>query len=231
MPFDKSFEYRSVIGKLNYLEKATNITHQCARFSSDPKVEHVKALRWLGRYLYATRKKGTILRPVENKDLEVYVDADFSGNWESEGAAWDTDTARSRHGYLIMYAGCPILWKSQMQTEIALSTSESEYTGLSYALRSAIPIMEQLKEMKQHGFPIKTAVPKIHCRVFEDNSGALEMAKTHIFFLCLADVSFLRVPLGASVCIPLTRVSPSLGFSSLCPDLSRCVRGDTTVFN
>jgi hypothetical protein len=66
-----------------------------------------------------------------------------------------------------------------MQTEIALSTTESEYTGLSYALRSAIPIMEQLKEMKEHGFRIKTAVPKIHCRVFEDNSGALEIAKTH----------------------------------------------------
>jgi hypothetical protein len=61
MPFYKSFEYRSVIGKLNYLEKVTisyisYITHQCARFSSDPKVEHGKALRWLGRYLYATRE-------------------------------------------------------------------------------------------------------------------------------------------------------------------------------
>eukprot|EP00978_Attheya_sp_CCMP212_P016931 scaffold44736_cov62-Attheya_sp.AAC.3 len=33
--------------------------------------------------------------------------------------------------------------------------------------------------MKEHGFPIKTAVPKIHCRVFKDTSGALEIAKTH----------------------------------------------------
>eukprot|EP00978_Attheya_sp_CCMP212_P007898 scaffold18354_cov48-Attheya_sp.AAC.3 len=184
-PFDKSFEYRSVIGKLNYLEKATRsniayMPHQCARFSSDPKVEHGKAIRWLGRYLYATRDEGTILKPIENKDLEeVYVDTDFSGNWDYEGASEDMDTAQSRHGYIIMYAGCPILWKSQMQTEFALSTTESEYTGLSYALRSAIPIMEQLKEMNEQGFPIKTAVHKIHCRVFEDNSGALEIAKTH----------------------------------------------------
>jgi hypothetical protein len=125
------------------------------------------------------RDKGTILRPVDNKDLEVYVDADFSGNWESEGAAWDMDTAQSRHGYIIMYAGCPILWKSQMQTKIALSTMESEYTGLSYALRSVIPIMEQLKEMKEHGCPIKNGVLKMHCQVFEDNSGALEIAKRH----------------------------------------------------
>jgi hypothetical protein len=94
----------------------TYIIHQCARFSSDPKVEHGKAIRWLGRYLYATKDKVAILKQIENKDLEVYVDANFSGNWDYEGVAEDKDTARSRHGYIIMYARCPILWKSQMQT-------------------------------------------------------------------------------------------------------------------
>ena len=54
--FDDSFNYRSVIGKLNYLEKATRSdisydVHQCARFVSDPKREHGDAVRWLGRYL------------------------------------------------------------------------------------------------------------------------------------------------------------------------------------
>ena len=28
----------------------------------------------------------------------------------------DRDTARSRHGYMITYAGYPIVWKSQLQT-------------------------------------------------------------------------------------------------------------------
>ncbi len=46
-------------------------------------------------------------------------------------------------------------------------------------LRDAIPIMELLKEMKRKGYPIRTAEAKVHCRVFEDNSGALEMAKIH----------------------------------------------------
>jgi hypothetical protein len=83
--FDASFDCRSVIGKCNYLEKSTHsdiawITHQCARFSADPKQEHGKALRWLGRYLKATRDKGTMLKPKRDKDMEVFVDADFSGN-------------------------------------------------------------------------------------------------------------------------------------------------------
>ena len=89
------------------------------------------------------------------------------------------DTAQSRHGYIIMFAGCPIVWKSQLQTEIALSSMESEYTGLSYALRDTIPVMNLLKEMKMKGFPIHDAKPKIQCRVFKDNSGALEMVKVH----------------------------------------------------
>jgi hypothetical protein len=182
--FDNSFNYRSVIGKLNYLEKATRsdisyAVHQCAQFVSDPKVEHGEAVRWLGRYLKATRDKGTIMRPIPGKDLEVFVDASFCGDWDPREAALDRDTARSQHGYIIEYAGCPLLWKSQLQTEIAMSTTESEYTGLSYALRDAIPVMELLKEMKSFGYPIVTSQAWVHCRVFEDNSGALEMAKVH----------------------------------------------------
>ena len=84
-----------------------------------------------------------------------------------------------RHGYIILYEGCPTLTKSQLQGEIALSSTESEYNGLSYALRDAIPIMELLKEMKQNGFKVGSATSKVHCKVFEDNSGALEMAKIH----------------------------------------------------
>jgi hypothetical protein len=78
-----------------------------------------------------------------------------------------------------MYEGCPLLHKSQLQTEIALSTTESEYIGISYALRDAIPIMNLLQEMRSKGFPVFKTKPKLHCKVFEDNSGALEMAKTH----------------------------------------------------
>ena len=53
---DKSFHYFSVIGKLNYLEKATRLdisfaTHQCARFVAVPKKSHAQAVRWLERYL------------------------------------------------------------------------------------------------------------------------------------------------------------------------------------
>ena len=79
--FDNGFNYRSIVGKLNYLEKCTRsdiayAAHQCARFTDSPKKEHGDAIRWLGRYLKATMNKGTVLRPNLSKDMEVYVDAD-----------------------------------------------------------------------------------------------------------------------------------------------------------
>ena len=59
------------------------------------------------------KDKVTILKPVKVEDIEVYVDANFSGNCYPKEYT-DRDTAISRHGYLIKYGGCPILWKSQL---------------------------------------------------------------------------------------------------------------------
>ena len=47
---DESFQYRSVIGKMSHLERCTRldlayIVHQCARFSSAPKLIHTKAVK------------------------------------------------------------------------------------------------------------------------------------------------------------------------------------------
>ena len=106
-------------------------THPCACFAANPKMEHGKAVQWIGWYLNGTKDQGMIFTPDFSLGLEVYVDADFTGNWNQDEAPHDQDTERSRHGYIVKYMGCPIMWKSQLQTEIALSSTESEYTGLS----------------------------------------------------------------------------------------------------
>ena len=143
------------------------MVHQCAQFSVFPKIEHVRAIWWLGRYLGSTKDQGMILHLYHTKRLEVFVDADFAGNWDP------SDTARPGHGYVIKYADCPIIWKSQMQREIALSSTESEYTGISYSIRELIPIINILEDIsKYHNLPqIK---PKLHVKVYEDNVGQLK---------------------------------------------------------
>ena len=111
-------------------------------------------------------------------DMKVYLDTDFAGNYCSQDTQ-GRDTARSKQGYIVMYKGWPITWKSQLQTEICLSSTEREYTGLSYALREVIPLMKLLQEMRQHSFPINKIAPTIRCRGFEDNSGALEIVTNY----------------------------------------------------
>ena len=183
LSYDGLFDYRFVIRKLNYLEKSSRpviayTMHQCARFTVDPKQEHTQAISWLGRYLKFTSDKGIILNPKEERQIEVPVDADFVGNWNKEKTD-DMDTSRYQHGYVIKFEGCPVTWKSQLKTEVCLATTECEYTGLSYTLREAIPLIELVNEMKKHVVHIENKSPKVFCGVFEDNSEALEITRTH----------------------------------------------------
>jgi hypothetical protein len=67
--------------------------------------------------------------PVD-KGFDCCSDADFSGNYNHKTAADDPSTAKSRSGCVIFYAGCPIYWASKLQTEIALSSTKSEYISL-----------------------------------------------------------------------------------------------------
>ena len=106
------------------------------------------------------------------------MDSNFCGNWHKKYAG-ETDSVQSRHSYIIIYVECPIVSKSQLQTEIVLSTTEADYTGLSYALREAIPLMELLKQMRKKVFDVLDHKVKVHCRVFKDNSGAIEMMVIH----------------------------------------------------
>ena len=63
-----------------------------------------------------------------------------------------------------------------MQMEITLLTTESEYVALSQALRDVIPFMNVAKEFNKL-FKLDTPKPLILCKLFEDNNGALTLAK------------------------------------------------------
>ncbi len=182
---NETWNYRAVIGKLNFLEKSSRpdiayAVHQCARFSQNPKVEHSKAVKLIGRYLMDTLEKGIICTPNE-QSLECWADADFAGNWDIKHAEFDPSTAKSRTGYVVYYGGCPIVWASKLQTEIALSSTESEYVALSQSMREVLPMMNMIQELADHGFHFNTSTPKVHCKAFQDNSGAIEMANVPKF--------------------------------------------------
>ena len=137
---------------------------------------HSTALKRIGRFLAGTRDKGIIFSPTTHS-FECYVDADFVGNWDQANADIDPGTAKLRTGYIIMYGGCPMIWASKLQKEVTLSTTEAEYNALSESLREVISTMQLLEETRAKlQWNTCTEPPQVHCKVLEDNSGALEMS-------------------------------------------------------
>jgi hypothetical protein len=109
-------------------------THQVAKYSSDPRQTHGKAILHIVRYLKRTRNLGLKFKPNPDKGFECYCDADFSGNWNKEFAQVNPITVKSRSGWIVFYDGCPVCWAFKLQSQVALSTTEAEYIVMSMAL-------------------------------------------------------------------------------------------------
>jgi hypothetical protein len=181
MPHHATWHSCGQIGKLNFLKKSMRgelgyAVHQCARFCEEPTELHTDAVHHIVRYLAGTRGEGLILSP-KQISFECYADADFCGLWNKDTAAHNASTAKSRMGYLLTFAKCPLVWASKLAGPYCLSTTEAEYVSLRVALRQVIPVMDLLTEMKAQGIVTEEFAPKIFCKAFEDNLGALEMAR------------------------------------------------------
>ena len=189
-PMEDAWNYRSVVGMLLYLSTNTRpdiayAVSQVARFSHNPKKSHASAIKTLIRYLSGTKNQGVIYKRPKTLQLDCYVDADFAGLYGREPPESPT-SVKSRTGYIISVGGCYILCKSQLQSTIALSTSEAEYGALSQAMRAIIPIRETLLELiravdmvdikNNYPFGNRDNLCSFKTIIHEDNSAALSLA-------------------------------------------------------
>jgi hypothetical protein len=72
-----------------------------------------------------------------------------------------------------------LLRASKLQIEIALSTVKSEFTALSQSMRSLIPLLCVREEINTSFCLTSDPIPyTVKSTVFEDNTGALTLAKT-----------------------------------------------------
>ena len=60
--------------------------------------------------------------------------------------------------------------------EVALSTTEAELIVMNEGLRTAIPLMNLIEEMMERGIGRFNSCTRVHCKVFEDNAGAMTIA-------------------------------------------------------
>ena len=107
------WNYRSVVGMLNYLVNATRpdimmAVHQCTRFCEDPKLSKEKAVKRVVKHLLGTRHIG--IQAMINTDLGLtaYADSDFANGWDKLTPD-DASSLFSRSGHVIYYMGMPIV--------------------------------------------------------------------------------------------------------------------------
>ena len=177
---NETWSYRSIVGMLLYLSTNTRpdisfAVSQVARFCHNPKRSHASAIKTIVRYLHRTCDMGMIVKPTGDLSVDCYVDADFAG-LHGRDPDRSPSSAKSRTGYIITLGGCPILWKSHLQTEISLSTLEAEYSALSSSMRTLLPLRSMLIEIIE-GIKLPHIFQStVKCQVFEDNNGALLLA-------------------------------------------------------
>jgi hypothetical protein len=141
-----------------------------------PRVNHTEAVKRIARYLKGNVSNRIVFKPTTHS-FKVWADADFGGLRDKDSASDSPATAKSRTGYLIRYADIPVMWASQLQTEYTLSTTEAEYIALSTALRNVLPLIRLAKEIKAKTTIPMQETPTVYCTAFEDNAGAVELAK------------------------------------------------------
>jgi hypothetical protein len=182
-PMQETWAYKSIVGMLLYLSTNTRpdiafAVSQVARFSANPKKSHATAVKMIVRYLAKTVNNGIVFSPDLKFKLDCYVDADFAGLHGREPQDSPV-SARSRTGYIIFFGGCPLLWKSQIQGEVALSTFHSEYVALSQSMRTLIWLQRVIQEIMAT-IGEQDSNPTIYAEAFEDNNSALLLANNQL---------------------------------------------------
>ncbi|KAI1002242.1 hypothetical protein K3495_g5959 [Podosphaera aphanis] len=120
---DKTTKYNSIIGGLRFLANtrpdiAFAVNH-LARFLTNVSEEHLQAAHRVLRYLSKDPNRGIAFKRFAGKPtLEAYTDADFAA---------DLSTSRSTSGSLVLLSSGPRSWRSHLQREVALFTTEAEY--------------------------------------------------------------------------------------------------------
>ena len=90
--------------------------------------------------------RSVVYKPDIGKGIKCYAYADFSGGWAQSNAD-NAENVMLRTGYVITYAGCPILWCSKLQRDNALSTIEVGYIALRQTMRNVIHFVTLINEI------------------------------------------------------------------------------------
>ncbi|RVW95315.1 Retrovirus-related Pol polyprotein from transposon RE1 [Vitis vinifera] len=165
-PVDRG-RYQRLVGRLIYLSHTRPdigfAVSAVSQFMHSPTEEHMEAVYRILRYLKMTPGKGLFFRKTENRDTEVYSDADWAGNIIDR---------RSTSGYCSFVWGNLVTWRSKKQSVVARSSAEAEYRALAQGICEGIWIKRVLSELGQ----TSSSPILMMC----DNQAAISIAKNPV---------------------------------------------------
>jgi hypothetical protein len=159
-------QYRSMIGSLLYVTASRPDVMfsvcKCARYQALPRESHLKATKWILRYLKGTHDIGLWYPKGSNFELIGYSDSDYGGCKIDR---------MSTSGICQLLGRSLVSWSSKKQNSVALSTAEAEYI-------SAGSCCAQLLWMKAtlNDFGIKFKNVSLFC----DNKSAIKMTQNPV---------------------------------------------------
>lgn len=138
------FPYRQAVGALMYLMLGTrpDLAYSVgflSRTLENPSSDDIVRVKRVFRYIAGTIDYGITYHVTDTKGiLKCYSDSDFGGC---------TKSGRSTSGYVMIYAGGAITWRSQRQTIVATSTTEAEIVAASEATKEVIWLCRLLQDI------------------------------------------------------------------------------------
>ena len=183
------FDYLSVVGSLMHFANCVRLdialaVGVLARHAMAPGPAHVKAVKRVVQYLFATRSLGiTYTRPQARGAANVPIMYEGAQHPLDNGANLlqtfaDSDyaagiTRRSTMGSVVMLNGGPISWSSVLGKTVATSTCEAEINAAAAAAKDALHLSNMLQGLKI----ARTVEP---LQIAEDNAACIAQANAGI---------------------------------------------------
>ncbi|XP_068617470.1 uncharacterized protein [Battus philenor] len=144
--FDKSLPYQQLIGRLMYLAIITRpdiafSVGYLSQFNNCYNKEHWALAKRILRYLKGTTKYCIRYCDTDDNKIVGYVDADWGSN---------VIDRESCTGYCFTLSGGLTSWGSKKQKNVALSSTEAEYVGISESCKEAIYLRNLKNKITGH---------------------------------------------------------------------------------
>jgi hypothetical protein len=169
---------------------------------NNPTEDHMAAVNRMLRYLKMTPSRGLLYKKSDNRNIEIYTDADWAGNIIDR---------RSTSGYCYYVWGNLVTWRSKKQHVVSRSSAESELRALALGICEGMWIQRLLKELGLESLtPIKQNI------VHHDRTKHIEIDRHFITEKIEKNIVHLTyTPTRSQIADILTKALPRTNFEEL----------------